>query len=62
MIVTYPLGVQHVQEMVPWAYHGHEDVIHAGYITAGVLFFAFAASDLLYLVRSCAHPRSQPPL
>ena len=30
MIVTYPLGVQHVQEMVPWAYSSHEDILNAG--------------------------------
>lgn len=30
MIITWPLGIQHVQEMVPWAHAGHEDVLRAG--------------------------------
>ncbi|GAX79201.1 hypothetical protein CEUSTIGMA_g6641.t1 [Chlamydomonas eustigma] len=50
MIVTYPCGVQHVQELVPWLYHGHADVVNAGYVTSGVMCCAFIISCLLYLV------------
>ena len=52
MLVTYPAGIQHVQELVPWAYNSHEDVITAGYMTTGVLTASFVCSDLLYLVRN----------
>eukprot|EP00195_Chlamydomonas_chlamydogama_P016138 CAMPEP_0202892238 /NCGR_PEP_ID=MMETSP1392-20130828/2003_1 /ASSEMBLY_ACC=CAM_ASM_000868 /TAXON_ID=225041 /ORGANISM="Chlamydomonas chlamydogama, Strain SAG 11-48b" /LENGTH=778 /DNA_ID=CAMNT_0049576129 /DNA_START=97 /DNA_END=2433 /DNA_ORIENTATION=+ len=50
IVVTYPLGVQHVQELVPWAYSSHEDVLTAGYFTTGVMCISFVASCLLYLV------------
>ena len=30
IILTYPVGIQHVQELVPWMHHGHEDVLNAG--------------------------------
>jgi hypothetical protein len=53
MILTYPIGIQHVQELVPWMYHGHEDVLNAGYICSGVLFSSFAISCLLYLIPVC---------
>eukprot|EP00798_Chlamydomonas_sp_ICE-L_P010238 gene10238-8155_t len=50
MIITYPLGIQHVQEMVPWVYSSHDDVIACGYVTTGVLTLSFIASCLLYLI------------
>lgn len=33
IILTYPVGIKHVQELVPWMHHGHEDVLNAGEIT-----------------------------
>ncbi len=52
MLVSYPLGIQHIQELIPWAHAGHEDVLSAGYWTSGALGLSFTASCLLYLVSS----------
>eukprot|EP00955_Chlamydomonas_euryale_P117021 366450-Chlamydomonas_euryale.AAC.26 len=51
MVVMYPLAIQHVQEMVPWAHAGHESVLTTAYWCSGVLSLSFIASCLLYLVR-----------
>ena len=48
----YPCGYQHIQETVPWAHAGHEDVLFAGQVSTGVLSLSFIISCLLYLVRS----------
>lgn len=53
MVVAYPLAIQHVQESVPWAHAGHEDVLNAGWWCSGVMAVSFIASCLLYLVRGC---------
>ncbi len=50
MIVTYPLGLAHVQEMVPWHLSSHEDVLRLGYQTTSLFCAATTSLCLLYIV------------
>ncbi|KAG2437612.1 hypothetical protein HYH02_011251 [Chlamydomonas schloesseri] len=53
MLVCYPLGRQHVAELVHSLYMGHPDVHSVGLYTTAGLTAAFVSSCLLYLVPLC---------
>ena len=51
MLVCYPLGRQHVAELVHSLYTAHADVHSVGLYTTAGLTTSFVSSCLLYLVR-----------
>ncbi|KAG2429268.1 hypothetical protein HXX76_011037 [Chlamydomonas incerta] len=53
LLVCYPLGQQHVAELVHSLYMGHPDVHTVGMYTTAGLTAAFVSSCLLYLIPLC---------
>ncbi len=58
LAITYPLLLAHVQELVPWMYNQHEDVLRVGYQTTSVFCGTCVSLCLLYIVSASTRARS----